>query len=58
MMAYQLIYTNSFKKDLRLAKKRNYDMKKNGRGFDIVKIRQKTSSKIQGSSTKRKSIKI
>ncbi len=27
-MTYELVYTNSFKKDLKLAQKRNYDMNK------------------------------
>ena len=42
-MTYELVYTNSFKKDLKLAQKRNYDMNK----INLVKIWQKTSCKIQ-----------
>ena len=46
-MAYQLIYTNSFKKDLRLAKKRNYDMKKMEEVLTLLKSGKKLPRKYK-----------
>ena len=47
MMTYQLIYTNSFKKDLRLAKKRNYDMKKMEEVLTLLKSGKKLPRKYK-----------
>ena len=46
-MTYELVYTNSFKKDLKLAQKRNYDMNKIKDVLTLLKSGKKLPTKYK-----------
>lgn len=46
-MTYELVYTNSFKKDLKLAQKRNYDMNKMKDVLILLKSGKKLPTKYK-----------
>ena len=46
-MTYELVYTNSFKKDLKLAQKRNYDMNKMKDVLILLKSGKKLPAKYK-----------
>jgi mRNA interferase YafQ len=46
-MTYELVYTNSFKKDLKLAQKRNYDMNKMKDVLTLLKSGKKLAVKYK-----------
>ena len=46
-MTYELVYTNSLKKDLKLAQKRNYDMNKMKDVLTLLKSSKKLPAKYK-----------
>ena len=51
-MTYELVYTNSFKKDLKLAQKRNYDMNKMKDVLILLKSGKKLPAKYKDNELK------